>query len=72
MILQRIIFAWACPRLFSTTHTASATGAVKFFGLLAFSFLVLPEAAWFNMTSVAQFMKMETAFTILHSPSRCH
>jgi hypothetical protein len=35
------------------------------FGLLAWSFLVLPVAAKYNMTSVAQFIKLETGFTLI-------
>jgi hypothetical protein len=68
MIIQGLIFAWVYPRLFSTARQdwlASATKFFAVFGLLAWSFLVLPTAAKFNMTSVMDYMKLETGFTIL-------
>lgn len=68
MLLQGAIFAWVYPRLFSTRRADWRSSALRFFcifGLLAFSFLVLPVAAKFRMTSVSQFMTLETAFTIL-------
>lgn len=68
MITQGIIFAWVYPRLFSTARVDWLSSAAKFFGvfgLLAWSFLVLPTAAKINMTSVMDFMKLETGFTVL-------
>jgi hypothetical protein len=68
MIIQGLIFAWIYPRLFSTARHDWLASAVKFFavfGLLAWSFLVLPTAAKVHMTSVADFMTLETGFTIL-------
>ncbi|MCW1409066.1 hypothetical protein OLZ32_11225 [Rhizobium sp. 1AS11] len=68
MIIQGLLFAWLYPKLFSTAQDQWTRSAVKFFLLftiLAWSFLVLPVAAKFNMTSVAQFMALETAFTLL-------
>lgn len=68
MIIQGIIFAWVYPRLFSTARQDWLASAGKFFavfGMLAWSFLVLPTAAKVNMTSVVDFLKLETGFTIL-------
>jgi hypothetical protein len=68
MLLQGAIFAWVYPRLFSTARAEWMNSALRFFCifcLLAFSFLVLPVAAKVNMTSVSQFLLLETAFTIL-------
>ena len=68
MIIQGLIFAWVYPRLFSTARQDWLASAAKFFmvfGLLAWSFLVLPTAAKVHMTSVADFMTLETAFTVL-------
>jgi hypothetical protein len=68
MIIQGIIFAWVYPRLFSTARPDWVSSAVKFFAvfsLLAWSFLVLPTAAKVNMTSVVDFLKLETGFTVL-------
>ena len=68
MVIQGIIFAWVYPRLFSTAKDQWLASALKFsliFGALAWSFLVLPTAAKYNMTSVTSFMLLETGFTIL-------
>jgi hypothetical protein len=68
MAIQGLLFAWLYPKLFSTARgewTASALRFFLVFGTLAWSFLVLPVAAKFNMTSVPQFLLLETAFTVL-------
>lgn len=68
MIIQGLLFAWLYPRLFSTARDAWISSAMSFFavfGLLAWSFLVLPVAAKYNMTSVPRFMLLETGFTVL-------
>ena len=68
MIIQGAIFSWAYPRLFSSRRESWTSGALGFgavFGLLAWSFAVLPVAAKYRMASVADFMMLETAFTAL-------
>jgi len=68
MLLQGVIFAWAYPKLFSTRHQDWLASAVRFgglFALLAWSFTTLPVAAKYQMSSVAEFLKLETGFTIL-------
>lgn len=68
MTVQGLLFAWLYPRLFSTAHAAWLVSATKFFvvfGTLAWSFLVLPVAAKYNMASVPGFMALETGFTVL-------
>ena len=68
MIVQGLTFAYLYPRLFSTEPSDWLKSAVKFFlifGSLAWSFLVLPVAAKYNMTSVPQFIALESAFTVL-------
>ncbi|NJM29926.1 MAG: hypothetical protein HC855_07305 [Rhizobiales bacterium] len=66
MLIQGCLFAWLYPRLFGgRSWKAGALGFFMVFGLLAWSFLVLPVAAKYNMTSVLQFVALETAFTIL-------
>jgi uncharacterized membrane protein (GlpM family) len=68
MVIQALLFAWAYPRLFSTARDAWGRGAVGFaavFGALAWSFAVLPVAAKYRMTSVAGFLALETAFTVV-------
>jgi hypothetical protein len=66
MLVQALFIAWAYPRLFSTRREDWLASAAKFailFGTLAWSFTTLPVAAKYNMTSVADFMKLETTFT---------
>ena len=68
MIIQGIFFAWVYPKLFSTAPDQWLTSAIQFaliFGALAWSFLVLPVAAKNKMNSVANFIKLETAFTAI-------
>ena len=69
MVLQALLYAWLYPRLFSTAHDAWMSSALQFgfvFGMLAWSFAVLPAAAKYRMTSVRTFLGLETAFTAAH------
>src|SRR5688572_28662387 len=68
MLMQAVIFAWAYPKLFSTRRQDWLASAAKFagvFGVLAWSFMVLPVAAKYRMSSVTDFLTLETAFTLL-------
>lgn len=68
MIAQGLIFAWMYPRLCSTRRADWARSAARFFvvvGALAWSFTTLPVAAKYRMTSVIDFMWLETAFTVV-------
>jgi len=68
MIIQALLFAWLYPRLFSTRREDWLRGALRFgavFALLAWSFTTLPVAAKYRMSSVPDFMKLETAFTLV-------
>jgi hypothetical protein len=66
MVLQALIFAWAYPRVFPGWNFAEGSlGAFVVFGLLSWSFVVLPVAAKYNMTSVPAFMTLETVFVII-------
>jgi hypothetical protein len=68
MIIQAVFLAWSYPKLFSTERTAWIGGAVRFFvvfSLLSWSFTTLPVAAKYRMTSVPDFMALETGFTLL-------
>ena len=68
MVIQGLIFSWAYPKLFPPHRVSWTSGALGFgavFGLLAWSFAVLPVAAKYRMTSVADFIILETAFTAL-------
>lgn len=68
MLLQAILFAWAFPHLMPTGSGEWARGALgffMFFGLLSWSFMVLPVAAKYRMASVSRFFAVETAFVAL-------
>lgn len=68
MAIQAVFFAWAYPRLFGTRRDAWIGGAARFagvFGVLAWSFGVLPVAAKYRMASVTDFLLLETAFTVV-------
>lgn len=68
MVIQALVFAWAYPHVVEVRTTAWGQGALRFgvvFGLLAWSFLVLPVAAKYRMASVTEFLWLETAFTAL-------
>ncbi|MBP1853302.1 hypothetical protein [Rhizobium halophytocola] len=68
MVIQGLVFSWCYPRLFTTAHDDWWKGALGFglvFGGLAFSFAVLPVAAKYRMTSVDDFVRIETLFTVL-------
>ena len=69
MLMQAVFYAWAYPRLFSTRRDDWLASAARFagiFSVLAWSCAVLPVAAKYQMSSVAGFLKLETAFTIMH------
>lgn len=68
MVIQALLFAWAYPRLFGEQAVSWRSGALRFglfFGVLAWSFAVLPVAAKYRMSSVLDFMVLETLFTII-------
>ncbi len=68
MVLQAVAFAWIYPRLFDTARSVWLTSAARFgamFGVLAWSFTTLPVAAKYQMSSVANFLLLETSFTAL-------
>lgn len=66
MILQGIFFAWAFPKLFSGPDwVMNGLSFAGVFGVVGWSFMVLPVAAKYRMTSVRRFMVLETAFVAL-------
>ena len=67
MAIQAVTYAWLYPRLVPAV-SAWRTGAMRFFlvaGGLAFSYSVLPVAAKYRMTSIGDFVMLETAFTAI-------
>ncbi len=68
MVIQGVFFAWAFPRLFNTRREQWVGNALRFGGLfavLAWSFTTLPVAAKYQMSSVSDFLLLETGFTAL-------
>jgi hypothetical protein len=66
MLVQAVFVAWAYPRLFSTRREDWLASAARFallFGALAWSLTTLPVAAKYDMSSVMDFLKLETGFT---------
>lgn len=67
MLIQAVLYAALYPRLFA--GRSWARGALGFgltFGPLAWSLAVLPVAAKYRMASVADFVALESAFTVVH------
>lgn len=68
MLIQGVFFSWAYPRLFSVQRAHWQVSALRFgatFAVLAWSFTTLPVAAKYRMTSVSDFLLLETCFTLL-------
>lgn len=68
MLIQGAFFSWAYPKLFDTARaawTGSAARSAGAFGLIAWSYAVLAVAAKTQMTSVSDFLLLETGWTIL-------
>lgn len=66
MLIQALFFAWLYPKVADTTSPNWLREGWRFgalIGVLAWSFVVLPVAAKYRMASVADFVKLETAFT---------
>lgn len=66
MLIQALLYAWMYPRLFGTSSWK--LGGLCFAllaGLLSWSYTTLPIAAKYQMTSISDFMLLETGFTIL-------
>jgi hypothetical protein len=68
MLVQSVLFAWICDRMFATA--SSSTGSLMFKyaflgAVLSWSFTTLAVGAKNIMSSVPRFMLIETAFTIV-------
>jgi hypothetical protein len=66
MVLQGLFFSWVFPKLFSgPSWVMNGLSFALVFGVVGWSFMVLPVAAKYRMASVRQFMLLETAFVAL-------
>ncbi|MGL4309300.1 MAG: hypothetical protein ACRCSU_02350 [Paracoccaceae bacterium] len=63
MVMQGVFFSWVFPKLFSGPNwVLNGLEFAVVFGLLGWSFMVLPVAAKYRMASVSGFVTIETAF----------
>lgn len=66
MLIQALLYAWSYPRLFGAlTWKPGAFRFAVWAGLLSWSYTTLPIAAKYKMTSITDFILLETGFTIL-------
>lgn len=66
MAMQAAFFSWVFPKLFdSPSWVRNWLEFALIFGLLAWSFMVLPVAAKYRMASVRGFMLLESCFVAL-------
>ena len=68
MLIQAVFYSWAYPKLFNTERNRwllSAAMCALVFGVFAWSYTTLPVAAKYRMTSVGDFVILESAFTAL-------
>lgn len=66
MLMQGLFFSWVFPKLFSgPSWIGNGLQFALIFGLLGWSFMVLPVAAKNRMQSVGRFMVLETLFTVM-------
>ena len=68
MIVQAVIFSWIFPRLFADRSGSVLRDGLLYglgAGLLSWSFTTLGVAAKHPMTSISDYLVLETAFTIL-------
>jgi hypothetical protein len=63
MVMQAVFFSWAFPLLFTSPDWLwNGLQYAVIFGLLGWSFMVLPIAAKYRMASVKGFMLLESCF----------
>jgi hypothetical protein len=68
MLIQAAIFSWAFPRIFSAPHRSFVANGLLYglaIGLLSWSFTTLAVAAKHPMTSIFDFLVLETGFTVV-------
>ena len=66
MALQGLFFSWVFPKLFAgPSWVMNGLTFALVFGVVGWSFMVLPVAAKYQMSSVSKFLLLETAFTLV-------
>lgn len=66
MVVQGVFFSWVFPRLFNgQSWVVNGLQFAAVFAPVGWSFMVLPVAAKYRMTSVAGFLRLKTAFVLL-------
>jgi hypothetical protein len=68
MIIQGVIFSWVYPRVFAGNRGSILKDGLLYglgAGLLSWSFATLAVAAKHPMTSISDYLVLETSFTIL-------
>ena len=66
MAMQAALFSWLFPQIFTSPDWIwNGLGFAAVFGVLGWSFMVLPVAAKYRMTSVRGFMVLESSFVAL-------
>ena len=66
MAIQAAFFSWVFPKLFNSPDwVRNGVEFAMIFGLLGWSFMVLPVAAKYRMSSVRGFMLLESCFVAL-------
>jgi hypothetical protein len=68
MMIQAIVFSWVFPRVFPDSRGSVLRNGLLFglgAGLLSWSFTTLAVAAKHPMSSISDYVLLETAFTVL-------
>jgi hypothetical protein len=68
MLIQSIIFSWVFPRLFANYSGSVLKNGLLYglgLGLLSWSFTTLAVAAKHPMSSISDYVVLETSFTVL-------
>jgi hypothetical protein len=68
MVIQSIVFSWVFPRLFANHSGSVLKNGLLYglgLGLLSWSFTTLAVAAKHPMSSISDYVVLETGFTVL-------
>jgi len=68
MVIQGIVFSWVFPRVFANHRGAVLKSGLLYglgLGLLSWSFTTLAVAAKHPMSSISDYVVLETSFTVL-------